>query len=399
MKKHPHKERKHFFEYLIINVFVFAGIGMISFFVFNVSIFNHFTQAFKDFTITDIFYSRIISKDRIYNGPLVMINIENKSREEIAFLLHRIEEGKPKVIGLDVLFRDKKDSASDELLKQSLTGYNNIIYPYIASFDETTSEVTNNAYFNSNSGAFVNLVGGNREYSTIRYYYPAYNNIPSFTTAVMQMYDPAKAESLLKRNEEKKEIRYYGNIQNFAYKTFEEVMDPLFNVDKVKNKIVMVGYLGLNNAENKLDEDRFFTPLNPRLSGRSHPDMYGLTIHANILRMELDNDHVYAFPQWLNWLLAFVLSWILIPMFVRWYVYKAVWFHLFTIVLQLTISMVFVFLTIWLYAKANLKIESSAVLVSILLIGDFLLFYDHLVKFFKHKLRWNFNSVFFSHEH
>lgn len=399
MNKRLHKKRNHFFEYLIINFFVFAGIGMLSFFVLNISIFNQFTQAFKDFTITDMFYSKIINQDRIYKGPLVLINIENRSREEIAFLIQRLEEGKPKVIGLDVIFPDKKDSASDELLKQTLTGYKNIVYPYVASFDTTTEETKNNEYFKSNSGAFVNLVGENREYSTIRYYYPVYNNIPAFTTAIMQMYDPLKAASLLKRNQ-KAEIRYYGNVQNFTYQNFEEVMQPSFNVSSLKDKIILTGYFGLtNNAKNKLDEDRFFTPLNPRLSGRSHPDMYGMVIHANILRMELDNDYIYAFPTWLNWLLAFLLSWILLPMFVRWYVHKAVWFHLFTIVLQLTISMVFVYLTILLYAKANLKIESSAVLVSILLIGDFLLFYDHLVKFFKYKLKWNFNSVFFSREH
>jgi CHASE2 domain-containing sensor protein len=224
--------------------------------------------------------------------------------------------------------------------------------------------------------------------------------MPSFTTAVIKMFDPVKGAALSKRKQQKTEIRYFGDQQNFNYLEFEEVMSPTFNIDSLKDKIVLLGYMGLpNNSPNRLDEDRLFTPLNKQLSGRSLPDMYGTVVIANILRMELDNDYIYAFPVWLNWLLAFIFSWILLPLFVRWYVHKAVWFHLFTIVLQLCISMGFVFLSLGLYANLNVKIESSAVLVSVLLIGDFLLLYDHLVKFFRYKLRWNFNSVFLGHEH
>src|SRR6478672_3402552 len=120
--------------------------------------------------------------------------------------------------------------------------------------------------------------------------------------------------------------------------------------------------------------------------------MYGVVVHANILRMALDNDYVYVFPTWLNWLVAFTLSLVLLPLFVSWYVEKAVWFHLFTMLVQLFLSIFFVFLTIRIYGSLNVKVESSAVLVSILLIGDFLLFYDHLVKFFKYKMHWNIRS-------
>src|SRR5687768_5673224 len=125
MKKQVHIKRKsHFLEYFLLNIFVFAGLGVLYLFVFNVSFFNPFTQAFKDFTFTDMYYSRIKTEDSIYKGPLVLINVENKNREEIAFLLQRLEEGKPKVIGLDIIFKEKKDSAADELLKQTFAQYN-----------------------------------------------------------------------------------------------------------------------------------------------------------------------------------------------------------------------------------------------------------------------------------
>jgi CHASE2 domain-containing sensor protein len=389
-------KKSHSIEYLIINLFVFVGIALLSVVVFNVSIFNQFTQAFKDFTFTDIYYSH---QDKIYDRSLVLINVENKNREEIAFLLQRLEEGRPKVIGLDIIFPDKKDSASDELLKQTFGSYNNIVLPYIASFDNT-AETRTHEFFKTKAAGFVNLIGEDPKFSTIRYYYPVYNNIPAFTTAVIQMYDPAKAAALIKRGQNKTEIRYFGNLQNFAYKTFDEVMNPSFDPDIVKGKIVLLGYMGLTDGSSGLhDEDRFFTPLNPRLSGRSYPDMYGSVLNANILRMALDKDYIYSFPSWLNWLLAFMLSWIILPLFIRWWVHKAVWFHLFTMLLQLAVSILFVFLTILLYAKANVKIESSAVLVAVLLLGDFILFYDSIVQYFKRKLKWKFHSKFFEGAH
>lgn len=399
MKKELHKKKSGLVEYLIINLFVFAGIGLLSLVLFNVSVFSPFTQAFKDFTLTDLYYSKIKNHDSIYSGPLVLVNVENRNREEIAFLIQRLEEGKPKVLGLDIIFSDKKDSASDELLKQTFAGYNNIIFPHIASFDSSVTERKNNEYFQTPSNSFVNLIGEDPKFSTIRYYYPVYNDQPAFTTAVLQMYDSSKAAELLKKGQKKTEIRYFGNLQNFAYHNFDEVMNPSFDPGILKDKIVLLGYMGTAGSPGLLDEDRFFTPLNPTLSGRSHPDMYGNVLNANILRMTLSKDYIYSFPQWLNLLLAFMISLLVLPWLVKIWVHKAIWFHLFIMLIQLSVSILFVFITIILYAKANLKIESSAVLVSVLLLGDFILFYDAIVQVLKRKTKWKFHSKFFEGAH
>ena len=396
-KRVPAKKKSHVPEYLIVNLFIFAGIGLLSFVVFNVSIFNQFTQAFKDFTLSDIYYSKIINQSRIYDGPLVLINVENKKRDEIAYLIQRLEEGKPKVIGLDIIFRNKIDTApqGDQILKETFAQYNNIVYPYIATFNDTLPETKNDEYFQTKSTSFVNLAGEDPAFSTIRYFYPVYNNVSAFTTAILQMYDSSKAAALLKKNRHKTEIRYYGNMQNFRYHNFAEVMKMSFNIDTLKDKIVLLGYMGhTDGTSGMLDEDRFFTPLNPRLSGRSHPDMYGTVMLANILRMELDKDYIYSFPPWLNLLVAFLLSWMLLPLFIHWYVHKPLWYHLMLVLTQFAVSILFVFITILLYTWANVKIESASLLVAVVFVGDFLLFYHHLVKYFKHKRNLNIHSKF-----
>ncbi|MBA2249498.1 MAG: CHASE2 domain-containing protein [Chitinophagaceae bacterium] len=398
--KHNTAKRKHYGEYLLINIFVFAGIGLLSYVVFNVSIFNQFTAAFKDFTLTDLYFTRIINQNKIYKGPLVLVNVENKGRAEIAYLIQKIEECKPRVVGVDVIFPDKKDSSSDALLKTTLGAYDNLVLPYVAALGNGTKEIRNDPYFGTKSNSFVNVEGEGRQFSTIRYYYPSYHDQIAFTTAIMQKFDTSKTNYLLKRSNAKTEIRYYGNLQNFFYQTFDEVMNPGFDTTLLKDKIILLGYTGSPaSVNNDIDEDKFFTPLNPRLSGRSFPDMYGPVINANILRMALDKDYIISFPRWLNIAVAFLLTLFLLPLFISWYIYKAVWFHLFTMMLQLLISILFVFFTIWLYANENIKIESSAVLIAILLIGDFLLFYDHFVKFLRHKLKMNFHSIFFNASH
>ena len=401
-KRLPATKNSHRLEYLIINLFIFAGIGLLSFVVFNVSVFNQFTQAFKDFTLSDIYYSKIINQNKIYDGSLVLINVENRKREEIAYLIQRLEEGKPKVIGLDIIFRNKIDTApkADEILKETFAQYNNIVYPYIATFNNSLAETRNDAYFQTKSSSFVNLVGEDPTFSTIRYFYPVYNNVPAFTSAILQMYDSSEAAASLQKGQRKTEIRYYGNIQNFKYQTFAEVMDISFKTESLKDKIILVGYMGhADGTSGLIDEDRFFTPLNPRLSGRSHPDMYGTVMHANILRMELDKDYIFSFPPWLNLLFAFLLSWILLPFFIHWYIHKPLWYHLMLVLTQFTVSILFVFLTLLLYTWVNVKIESASLLVAVVFVGDFLLFYHHIVKYFKHKHNLNIHSKFFEGAH
>jgi CHASE2 domain-containing sensor protein len=390
-KKHNRK-----LEYFLINIFSFICIGLIALFLLNFSLFDPFKLAFKDFSLTDVYYTSMINKNQIYNGPLVIVNIENKTRAELAFLLEKLQEGRPKVIGVDIIFPDRKDS-SDALLKAVFSSYSNFVLPYSAQFDASDSEVHTNNYFDVQHSAFVNLIGEHKEFSTIRSYYPVYNNQPAFTTAIIQKYNASLAEPLLKKDNHKKEIRYFGNLENFHFYTFDEIIDPEFLSERVTNKIVLVGSLGsiINSADNYPGEDHFYTPLNQRSSGRSYPDMYGLIVHANILRMVLDKDFIRNVPWWLNWTIAFLFTWALIPLFSRWYIHRAMWSHLWTMFAQLFLSILFVYLIILLFANGNLKIEAASILVAVLLLGDIILFYDAFVKFFKLKLKWNFHSIFF----
>jgi hypothetical protein len=66
---------------------------------------------------------------------------------------------------------------------------------------------------------------------------------------------------------------------------------------------------------------------------------------------------------------------------------------------QLFLSILFVGVIILLFANGNLKIEAASILVTVLLLGDIILFYDAFVKIFKYRLNWKFHSIFFEGHH
>lgn len=394
--KHPRK-KKHSLEYLIVNIFVFVGIWVLSQIVINVAIFNVFTNAFKDFTLTDSYYK--MKSDSLYKDSLILVNIDTLNRQEIALLLKKIEMGKPKVVGVDVIFDSRKDSIGDEKLRNIFMSNDNIVLPY-SGISQNFSKPLGKAddFLGLQPNSYANVVGSgtDSQSTTVRYYYPGRGNNISFSAAIMKKFDAVRAEKLLKKKDKKTEIKYFGNLDHFHNYSYSDVLDPEFNTDILKGRIILLGYW--DTAYKKSLEDRYFTPLNPILSGRSHPDMYGVVIQANIVRMAMDEDFLYALPGWMNWLLAFMLSWMMLPLFIRWWVHKAVWFHLNTMLLQLFVSILFVFLTIYLYSR-GVKIESHSILIAVLLLGDFVLLYDSLMQFFKRKLNWNFHSKFFEGAH
>jgi CHASE2 domain-containing sensor protein len=54
-------------------------------------------------------------------------------------------------------------------------------------------------------------------------------------------------------------------------------------------------------------EDKFYTPLNKKLAGKSNPDMFGVVVHANIISMILREDYVEQMATWQEVAMAIIL--------------------------------------------------------------------------------------------
>ncbi|HLP36452.1 CHASE2 domain-containing protein [Lacibacter sp.] len=387
--------KKFFGEYLLLNLFIFGCVSLLSLLILNFSIFDPFTESFRDFTLTDLYYNKVQNKNKIYNKNLVLINVENKSRKELAFLLQQIQEGDPKVVALDIIFAQRKNE-DDSLLQQVLSKYGNYVLGYAANFENQQESIYTDSFFTKTKDGYINVAGEHAEFSTIRYYYPFHQEQEAFTSSILKKFNPIIYQQLKHKRNNQKEIHYYGNLANFNYFDFDEVMDAGFDVSQLKDKIILLGFLGIPSQRGtaKLDEDKLFTPLNARLSGRSYPDMYGSVIHANILRMVLENDHIRVIPKWVTAVLSFFLIWLTLPIMCGLFFKGDLWFNSVGTLLQLVGSLLVVFLTLLTYTYFNIKFDPGLLLACLVLLPTFINLYEALLNFLRHKLKIPFHSAF-----
>ncbi len=101
-------------------------LWIVSFLLINISILNPFTNAFKDFSFLDIYYSEEMEAKNP-SKDIIIINIEKRDRFELYQLINHIKQFKPKVIGLDIIFKDRKDPFVDSLLVSAVADKNIIL--------------------------------------------------------------------------------------------------------------------------------------------------------------------------------------------------------------------------------------------------------------------------------
>lgn len=392
------KALKRFFtEYIALNFFIFALMGLLSLLIVNIGFFDPFTQAFEDFRLTDLYYSKIKNRDSIYKGPLVLVNIEQKNRAELSKIFERIQTGKPAVVGLDVIFRGRKDTTADNQLRLALQKNRNYVFSYIAAFEPDETAVYTDSFFKASQQGYANLVGNDRQTTTIRHYYPSFTNQQSFTNAILKAYKP----ELLQRNDKNEmEIHYWGNLSNFRFYNATEIEDPAFDPSVFEGKIVLAGYLGSAEESEKLriDEDKFFTPLNDRLSGRSYPDMYGTVIHANILRMLLEKDEIQVVPRWKVVIISSLIIWLLLPFMTSLFLKGNIWFNAIGTLIQLAGSILVVFIAILLYRFGNIKFDPGLLTACLVLLPTFINLYEAFLIFLRIKLKLIFQSQFLKND-
>src|SRR6185369_12591503 len=169
---------------------------------------------------------------------------------------------------------------------------------------------------------FTNFVSSGIE-NTVRYYSPfaTFENklIPSFSTLVVQKFNQNAYNHLIARESKTEIINYRGNIEKFITFDVDDVHDSNPNLEIIRNKIVLFGFIG-NSLQEQVLEDIHFTPLNSVYSGRSYPDMYGLVIQANIISMILNGNFINRMGKLLLFLVSFMICYLHMYAFVAWYV-------------------------------------------------------------------------------
>lgn len=190
----------------------------------------------------------------------------------------------------------------------------------------------------------------------------------SFPVRIANIYQPDAAQRALARGNAQEVINYRGDMQKFYFFDADQVLDESTDLSVMRGKIVLMGFMGAS-LEAKSIEDNFFTPLNPQYVGRSHPDMYGVVVHANVLSMILHGNYIDTMPRWLSLVVGFALLVVNVMLFT--YIYRRFenWYDTLALVLQVGESILILYLIVTVFASMNYKLALTPALVGVALVG------------------------------
>jgi CHASE2 domain-containing sensor protein len=374
---------------------VFMVMGLLSLIPFNTHVLDPIKLALQDFDYNDMAYSKFNKNSHTgVDTNIVIVNIGNADREGIASLLEKTLDYQPAAIGVDVVFYLHKEALTDSLLSAFFSGNKNTVLAYNLQLEKEKVEPKSFLYPVAANKGFANFVGEER--GTIRYFAPVIKkeneSYLSFTSALMKIADEKKYEAFAKRNKTTEQINYSRSADKYLIVSGGALLADTMQLLPLKGKIVLVGFVA---ADPYSIEDKHFTPLNEKSVGKSVPDMPGVLIHANIISMMQSGDYINKWPVWIVWVLAVILCWLHMSLFIRYFVDKHIWFHLVAKIAQLLSAILIVYLGLLFFYKWDIRINLTPSFVAIILAVDVLYFYEAMVAWL-HK-KFGFQSLFVHH--
>lgn len=376
-------------------LFIFMFLWGISKIGVQFEFLNVFEQVFDNFALTDLYY-KVRDKDVKFDDRIVMVNIGEKSRGEIALEVDQLNKAGAKVIGIDVFFRKlhPERASQDFALASAIEETENFVLANEVKGLDSASNIwdyttgTNLLFQQHAYAGFANTVtdeDASEAFNTWKRVKPKQTIkdgrvIPAFAAKVAELYNKKAYDKFIARNNDVESIWFRGNILDpkgempSAYSVIEhdDAISGNFDPDVVKDKIVLLGYLGKDINAGNWDEDKFFTPLNEQPVGRAYPDMYGVVIHANIISMILDEKYINEMPPFVGVLFAIIVCYLNMALFV--FILKkkrlAPWYGGISKGIQLLEVVILAFLTVTLFGGYLYKADTTLAMLAILVSGD-----------------------------
>ena len=412
--------RKFWLQSFIITLFVFFmlwGAGKIT----DLKMFTAFDtigQALKDFEMTDYAFSKL-RPDPTVDPRIIIVNIGNLSRGEVAEQVRLIRQYNPKVIAIDSYFncegglRDSVncpqllDQMGNLLLANAIAEAGNVVL--VSKLLQTDSLSNSNAidgydsveysdpiFSDFSKHGFANLVTEavfQDDIKLCRKFIPQWNvngeNHYAFAVETCMLFDSVKTRRFLDRNNEEELVNYRGNVEiqdlklkSLATKQTGSTNFPTMfyavDVDQVqrgeilgeifKDNIVIMGFLGARFGDITWS-DKYFTPLNSKVAGRANPDMFGVVVHANIAAMILNEDYIDEIPEWGKYSIAFLVCLLTVALFI-WIDQKLPqWFDAMSVIIQLLELLLISAFIIQAFTWWNLKLDLSIAIGVSALVG------------------------------
>lgn len=285
-----------------------VGITVLAFLIsfavaYDISSISYFAPMEKasDFRISDFY--QIVADGRgvrELDRRIVVVAIDDCSREEIAEVVEQVDFCAPRAVGLDVFF-DYPMGESDERLVGAIRACERLVLPldlrYEAEADRFASGKGSFFYDRVSSAEFgaVNLAGSDTR-SAIREFRPlfprAQDTVLNFVAVLARQADPAAFGRLAAR----------GNVyETIAYPSREfevvEAGEVLACRELLHDRIVLIGTV-------RDLHDRHMTPTDAR--------MPGVLLHAHALSTILRGDYIRETGNGFDWTVAIALCFLMV---------------------------------------------------------------------------------------
>jgi len=259
-------------------VFTFLVAFLVTELLQRIKILEPITDNVLDWDFSDFAYADYNPETVEVDTNIVIVNIGNLKRLDIAKLLNKVNENDPKAIGINILFHEKKNAYEDSLLRSAIKASKNIVMVTTYKNNTDSMFISDNvtlgfSEINSDRGGVVR--------SSISYITLDHASYLSFAAEIVKHYNFNAFQKLFSRGNRKEIINYSGR-----HNRFEIINHDSDNFENVKNKIVILGYLGDDFG------DLYFTPLKKQVLEKTIPDSHGSIIHANIISMILSGNYI-----------------------------------------------------------------------------------------------------------
>ncbi len=392
--------------------------------VVNLEGFDSIGEALEDMEITDHVFSNLRDTVSI-DDNIILVNFGPLTRGGIAEQIRILDKYKPKVIGIDIFFPDRKEdtladlslanaivSATSEVVMVARVEQSDSLFA-VAEGEEIYDVLykSNPIFIQNTHLAIANLDtdAENQDDVKICRKFPPQRTLINgggthiaFGVKMAQLFDSTKIDKILERDKDFELVNYRGDVFlrpfffNQAAGTFEmrdqqdkytrfqaldwnHVLEEDFAPEMIEGKIIILGYMG-EQLGGVQWEDKFFTPLNTKIAGRANPDMYGPVIHANITSMILNEDYIGGFSETTETVLGILLLFINVYLFSVIYHRMGAWYDGITKLIQVIEIIALTLIVIHIFSYYNFKMELAIGFFGIALVGDLLEIYYGVIK-------------------
>jgi CHASE2 domain-containing sensor protein len=222
---------------------------------------------------------------------IVLVNVGNLDRGAIAHEISILNALNPRVVAIDLQFRELKEPEADAKLTSALWNCKNLVMTSAIHnlANEKFIGLNNHSQFSPpqvKSGFINAILEEDKNRSLKRFLIQDIETVGAkrveyhFGIKTAMAYDSLKTLKFIASHSKTADVDYKKGRRAFRKVSAEEVLNGKLTENDIAGKIVLIGFLGPGT------EDKFYTPLN---KGQNSPDMYGLYL-ANITAQVLEFD-------------------------------------------------------------------------------------------------------------